>query len=332
MMHNPESITFSTYQISLKSRFQTALRSIDNFDVYQLKIVLPSGEELLSEVVATPAITGVSAEVLVRDVHEILIPILKESSLENTEDLYNNLSLNLPNNPTARALGDLALTSRNKSSQTITIKTDVTVPICNVEDMGLLLSERISEGFTAFKIKLSDDSLANNLEKIKILNQLTPQDSILRVDPNQSWSVDYSITFLEALESLSIGLEYLEQQIHKDDVKGLALIRQNSSTAIMADEACFNLDDLNGIIEMEAADWVNIKILKSGGVTPAREMAAVALNNGLHLSIGCMIESPLGVRAAMQLAHEFAPDETHDLDAAWWYLQEKLKYEGGAVR
>jgi L-alanine-DL-glutamate epimerase-like enolase superfamily enzyme len=61
-------------------------------------------------------------------------------------------------------------------------------------------------------------------------------------------------------------------------------------------------------------------------------MAAVALNNGLHLSIGCMIESPLGVRAAMQLAYEFAPDETHDLDAAWWYLQEKLKYEGGAVR
>jgi hypothetical protein len=45
-----------------------------------------------------------------------------------------------------------------------------------------------------------------------------------------------------------------------------------------------------------------------------------------------MIESPFGVRAAMQLAHEFAPDETHDLDAAWWYLQEKLKYEGGAVR
>jgi len=331
-MPKPESITFSTYQISLKSRFQTALRSIDNFDVYQLKIELPTGEDLLSEVVATPAITGVSAEVLVRDVHEILIPILKESSLENTEDLYNNLSFNLPNNPTARALGELALTSRNKSSQTITIKTDITVPICNVEDMGLLLSERISEGFTAFKIKLSDDSLANNLEKIKILDQLTPQDSILRVDPNQSWSVDYSIAFLEALDSLSIGLEYLEQPIHKDDVKGLALIRQNSSTAIMADEACFNLDDLNRIIEMEAADWVNIKILKSGGVTPAREMAAVALSNGLHLSIGCMIESPLGVRAAMQLAHEFAPDETHDLDAAWWYLQEKLKYEGGAVR
>ena len=184
---------------------------------------------------------------------------------------------------------------------------------------------------TAFKIKLGDDSLANNLEKIKILDQLTPQSSILRVDPNQSWSVDYTIKFLEAVESLAVDLEYLEQPIQREDLKGLALIRQNSSTAIMADEACFDLNDLNRIIDMGAADWVNIKILKSGGVTPAREMAAVALQNGLHLSFGCMIESPLGVRAAMELAHEFAPDETHDLDAAWWYLQEELKYEGGAV-
>ena len=330
-MPKPESISFSTYQIPLKSRFHTALRSIDNFDVYQLKVELSNGEHSLSEVVATPAITGVSAEVLVRDIHEILIPILEESSLDDAEDLYSQLSLRLPNNPTARALGDLVVTSGINSSQAFTIKTDVTVPICSLQEMGLLISNRISEGFTAFKIKLDDDSLANNLEKIKILNQVTPQDSILRVDPNQSWSVDYTIAFLEAVDSLSIDLEYLEQPIQREDLKGLAFIRHNSSTAIMADEACFDLNDLNRIIEMEAADWVNIKILKSGGVTPAREMAAVALNNGLHLSFGCMIESPLGVRAAMELAHEFAPDETHDLDAAWWYRQEKLKYEGGAV-
>ena len=330
-MPKPVSISFSTYQIPLKSRFQTALRSIDNFDVYQLKLELPNREPLFSEVVATPAITGISPDVLIRDVHEILIPILEESSFQNAKDLYNQLSSRLPNNPTARALGDLVLASRNHSSQALTVKTDVTVPMCSLEDMDLLIRKRISDGFSAFKIKLGEDSLTNNLEKIKLLDQLTPQNSILRVDPNQSWNVEYAVAFLEGVDSLSIDLEYLEQPIQKEDLKGLALIRQNSSTSIMADEACFNLIDLNRIIDMGAADWVNIKILKSGGVTPAREMAAVALQNGLHLSFGCMIESPLGVRAAMELAHEFAPDETHDLDAAWWYLQENLKYEGGAV-
>ena len=118
-MPKPESISFSTYQIPLKSRFHTALRSIDNFDVYQLKVELPNGEHLLSEVVATPAITGVSAETLVRDVHEILIPIMEESSLDDANDLYAQLSSRLPNNPTARALGDLVITSGSKSFQAI---------------------------------------------------------------------------------------------------------------------------------------------------------------------------------------------------------------------
>ena len=135
-MPKPVSISFLTYQIPLKSRFHTALRSIDNFDVYQLKLELPNSELLLSEVVATPAITGVSPEVLIRDVHEILIPILELSSLENAKDLYSQLLSRLPNNPTARALGDLVLASRNRSSQAITVKTDVTVPMCSLEEMN----------------------------------------------------------------------------------------------------------------------------------------------------------------------------------------------------
>ena len=45
-----------------------------------------------------------------------------------------------------------------------------------------------------------------------------------------------------------------------------------------------------------------------------------------------MIESPLGVRAAMSLAAEFGPSQTHDLDAAWWYSQSELVYSGGTVK
>ena len=162
-MPKPESIFFSTYQIPLKNRFHTALRSIDNFDVYQLKVELSNGEHLLSEAVATPAITGISADILIHDIHETLIPILEESSLDDANYLYAQLSSYLPNNPTARALGDLVITSGNKSSQALTIKTDVTVPMCTLEEMGFLMSDRISDGFTAFKIKLGEDSLANNL-------------------------------------------------------------------------------------------------------------------------------------------------------------------------
>ena len=331
-MPEVEVVQLSTHQIQLKSRFQTALRSIDNFDVFQLKVELSDGRELLGEVVATPAITGITAEVLKHDVNNFVIPLLSSTSLEDSKLIYQLLASALPNNPTARALADLTLQSMNKASHTYRIKTDVTIPICEVNELESIIQERVLNGFSAFKIKLGEDELHNNLEKMKILSDLVPKESILRVDPNQSWSVDYSLQFLESLETFGIEVQYLEQPTIRQDLEGLALICRSSATEIMADEACFDLKDLHQIIEMKAADWVNIKILKSGGVTPAKEMAEVALQAGLRLSFGCMIESPLGVRAAMQLAHEFAPNQTHDLDAAWWYLQEKLRYEDGVVQ
>lgn len=326
------AIALTTYQIQLKNRFQTALRSIENFDVFKLRVELSNGKNLLGEVVATPAITGITAEVLTRDVNDYVIPLFRETSLEDSKAFYSSLVSALPDNPTARALGDLALQSANTLVNDYKIKTDVTIPICDVKSLDRIIEERLLNGFTVFKIKLGEGSLAHNLGKIKAFVNLVPRGSILRVDPNQSWSVDYSLRFLEAIDSLGIELEYLEQPIKREDFDGLSLIRKSSSTEIMADESCFDLKDLHEIIEMKAADWVNIKILKAGGVTPARQMAETALSGGLKISFGCMIESPLGVRAAMQLAREFAPDETHDLDAAWWYLQEKLRYEGGIVQ
>ena len=332
LMPEVTAIELSTYQIQLKSRFQTALRSIDNFDVFTLKAELSNGQELLGEVVATPAITGITPEVLRDDVNKIIIPLFMSTSLEDPKVFYQSLLSALPNNPTARALGDLTLRSSENSKANFTIKTDVTIPICEINALDRIVEDRVSHGFTAFKIKLSEEGLAHNLEKMKILADQTPDESILRVDPNQSWSVDYSLRFLESIDSLGIKLQYLEQPISKEDFAGLSLIRGKSSTEIMADESWFALKELDQIIELKAADWVNIKILKAGGVTPAKEMAEKALSSGLKLSFGCMIESPSGVRAAMELAQQYAEDETHDLDAAWWYLQESLKYEGGAVR
>lgn len=326
------SVELSTYQIQLKSRFQTALRSIDKFDVFKLKVELSSGIELLGEVVATPAITGITPEVLMHDANKFLIPLFKNTAIDDPRAFYQSLVSILPFNPTARALGDLTLQSLNSSEHNYKIKTDVTIPICEIDSIERIVEERVLNGFTAFKIKLGEDVLENNIEKVKTLADLVPDGSILRVDPNQSWNVDYSLKFLESIDSLGIRIQYLEQPIHRNDFDGLFLLRRSSTTEIMADESCFNLTDLQRIIEMKAADWVNIKILKAGGVTPAEEMAKIALDNGLKLSFGCMIESPSGVRAAMELAHRYAKDETHDLDAAWWYLQENLRYEGGEVR
>ena len=330
-MSNIKSIDFSKYQIPLKNRFETALRSITEFDVFQLKVNLLSGETLIGEVVVTPVITQISEDTLRADVENILIPTFENFDLKDPNDFYELLQLKLPNNPTARALGDLTQYSFKNSSKSLVVKTDVTIPISQGIELEKLVKLRLEEGFNSLKIKLNQDTLSNNIEKMKILNDLTPQECAIRIDPNQSWDTIYSLEFLERTNSLGIQIEYLEQPIHRSDISGLAFIRRNTNTEIMADEACFDLKDLRKIIDLEAADWVNIKILKAGGVTPAKKLAEEVLRNNLKLSFGCMIESPIGVGAAMSLAHQYAPNQTHDLDAAWWYFQKELNYESGSI-
>lgn len=325
-------LKFSKYKISLHSTFQTALRSVNDFEVYKLEISTSDERVGCGEVVATPAITGVSADQLERDIYDKLIPLLQNEKILSVEDTYHQIKEKLPLNPTARALGDLAVISLLKSFKTNAVKTDVTLPITEVVHISDLIEARVKDGFNVFKMKLGSASLTKNVEMVQRTFEYLPESASLRIDPNQAWSVDYSLQFLEKLDQLKIKLDYLEQPVNRFDFEGLAKIHENTDVPIMADESCFDIEDLERLISINAVDWVNIKILKSGGATPARKIAMRAKEAGLILSFGCMIESPLGVRAAMELAQEFEPLGVHDLDAAWWYPQSELVYSDGMVR
>ena len=64
----------------------------------------------------------------------------------------------------------------------------------------------------------------------------------------------------------------------------------------MADESVFGLDDLVEVVRYDAADLVNLKLAKAGGITPALELARVARAHGLGVSVGCMLECSRGGR------------------------------------
>jgi len=326
-----KDIEFSTYTHKLNAPFKTALRTVDSFEVFQLKLFGEDGNVGVGEVVATPKITNVSVEQILIDIKERIIPAFNQ--LESKDALRNYLHLErmCPNNPAARALGDLAVVDLFHPQSSGRILSDVTIPIANMEDFPDLIKARVEAGFTTFKLKLDSSELERNIAKVGAVNALLPHGSTLRVDPNQAWSRDYSLRFLEGITSIGVEIEYLEQPVDRFDIEGLAFIKKRCQTSIMADESCFNAEDLKKIVQSEAADWINVKILKTGGFTPARKLAEDVIDAGLKLSIGCMMESPIGVKAAMALAEEFEPNAVHDLDAAWWYLQNQLTYVQGGV-
>jgi L-alanine-DL-glutamate epimerase-like enolase superfamily enzyme len=87
----------------------------------------------------------------------------------------------------------------------------------------------------------------------------------------------------------------------------------------MADESVFTADDVRRIADARAADLVNVKLLKCGGLHPARALVGACADTGLGLLVGCMLEPEEGVAAAAALASvASAGPLAHDLDAPWW--------------
>jgi L-Ala-D/L-Glu epimerase len=76
-------------------------------------------------------------------------------------------------------------------------------------------------------------------------------------------------------------------------------VGRESALPIIADESCIVEADVPrcaGVFQ-----GINIKLVKCGGLTPARRMIAEARRLGLSVMVGCMTESTVGISAIAQL-------------------------------
>ena len=209
------------------------------------------------------------------------------------------------------ALHDLA------GPQPVDLATLVTVPVGEPDQIAETARARVAEGFRTLKLKVGTDA-ATDVARVRACRDGAGPDVPIRVDANTGWDCFEAVQVIRALEDAGLGIEAVEQPVGQRDLAGLAYVRRHVSTPVMADESLFDLADLVELVRHDAADLVNLKVSKSGGITPAVELAAVARQHGLGVSVGCMVESAVGVGAAGVLAAAVGCDLDPDLDGAWW--------------
>ena len=199
----------------------------------------------------------------------------------------------------------------------VALPTVVTLPVGEPHEIAEAARARVAEGFRTLKLKVGTDA-ATDVARVRAAREGAGPDVELRVDANTGWDCFEAVRVIRALEDAGVGVQLVEQPVGRRDLRGLAHVRRHVDTPVMADESVFDLEDLVELVRHDAVDLVNIKIAKAGGLTPALELARIARAHELGVSVGCMLESAVGVSAAATLAAQVDCDVAPDLDGAWW--------------
>ena len=165
-----------------------------------------------------------------------------------------------------------------------------TIGIDTVEQMVAKLEE--CPGWPVYKIKLGTP---HDLEIVRQLRQHT--DAVFRVDANCGWTADETLRNARALRELDV--EFIEQPLPVESNDEMRRIVAECVLPVIADESCgvpADVERCSGRFH-----GVNIKLVKCGGLTPARRMIARARELGLKVMVGCMTESSVGISAIAQL-------------------------------
>jgi len=205
------------------------------------------------------------------------------------------------------------------------VLTDITLSIKSPKEMAEDSVKAVKRGFKALKVKVGVNP-AEDVERVKIIREAAGGDIQIRIDANQGWTPQQAVEVLNKIEKFNI--QFAEQPVPAEDIRGLITVRKNSPIPIMADESMHSPEDALRLIQAKAVDLINIKLMKSGGILKARKIAAIAEAAGIPCMIGCMGESEIGIAAGAHLAAAVKNIQYADLDSDI-LLKDKLVKKGG---
>jgi L-alanine-DL-glutamate epimerase-like enolase superfamily enzyme len=203
-------------------------------------------------------------------------------------------------------------------------ETDITIPICDLGKTLALAHSWHEKGFRLFKMKVGQD-VEGDIQRLEAVHRELPDVAFIG-DGNQGFSRKECLAFAKGVARFGGRMVLLEQPVVREDLDGLAAIRRESGIAVAADESVRSLADARQVVERGAADYINIKIMKTG-VVEAHEIAVFTLQSGLKLMVGGMVETRIAMGCSFSLVLGMKGFEVLDLDTP--LLLEEDPIQGG---
>jgi len=298
--------------VPLRVPFKTALRTVESVEDIIVEIHTDTGNVGYGEAPPTGVITGDTTGAIIGAINDHIKRSIIGMDIENFEELMITLNNCVIKNSSAKAAVDIALWDlygqlfkaplyKLLGGRRKTITTDITVSVNEPEEMVRDSIVAIERGYDTLKVKVGKDS-KKDIERLLAIRKAVGKDVNIRIDANQGWKPKEAIHILRDMEDMALNIEFVEQPVLAHDLEGLKYVKDNINTPVLADESVFSPADALKIMQMGAADLVNIKLMKTGGIYNALKICSVAELYDVECMIGCMLEAKVSVNAAVHLA------------------------------
>ncbi|HHE05714.1 MAG TPA: dipeptide epimerase [Epsilonproteobacteria bacterium] len=319
------NIHTTTLKAPLKNPFVTSLRRVDTLEDLIVIIECDDGAIGYGEGAPTPQITGETMGSMVACI-EFIKPHIIGKEIEDFDIIIKLVHTLIVKNTTAKSALEIALYDLKAKSEKLPLyqmlggtqtkfRTDITISMGEIDKMIVDAHDAVALGYETLKIKIGDNP-QKDVERVRAIHDALKSHIKLRLDANQGWTAQESVELLHALEKQEIIAEFIEQPVAADNIEGLKYIKERVQTPLLADESIFSVKDARRLLEMQAIDYVNIKLAKTAGITQALELADLSHEFDTKCMIGCMLEGPISVAAGVHIASAKADIITMlDLDA-----------------
>jgi o-succinylbenzoate synthase len=305
-------IRLGMVKVPLKTPFKTALRTVHEIEDVIVMIETDTGHIGYGEAPATAVITGDIHGSIIEAIRTIIKPKLIGLDISDLNHVTRTIQNCIMKNYSAKAAVEIAVYDlfaqlykaplyKMLGGGVPKLTTDLTISVDYIDKMVADSLDAVDRGFETLKVKVGKD-IGVDIERVKAIYAAVEGRALIRLDANQGWTAKEAVYALHKLEDAGVRLELVEQPVKALDIDGLKYVTDRVHTPVMADEATFSPREVIDLIKMRAADIINIKLMKTGGISNAIKIADICSFYDMQCMIGCMLETSISVSAAVHLA------------------------------
>ncbi|MCR4627960.1 MAG: dipeptide epimerase [Treponema sp.] len=305
-------VRLAKISVPLRVPFKTALRTVNSVEDVIVEIRTDVGALGYGEAPPTGVITGDTTGAIIGAINDHIAKNIIGMEIDNLEDVLQKIQKSIVHNSSAKAAVDMAVWDLYGQLYKIPvykllggarkqIVTDITISVNEPEQMAHDAIDAIKRGYDCLKVKVGANPDLD-VARLAAVRKAVGDDVLIRIDANQAWSPKQAVRILNQMQEKGLKLELVEQPVKAADIEGLKFVTENSYVPVLADESVFSPEDAMKIMQNHAADYVNIKLMKCGGLYNALKIISAAEVYGIECMLGCMLEAKVSVNAAVHLA------------------------------